>query len=80
MDASERVRSPSGVSTDTLAHVADAVGALHTLARVTEWARSQRPILAVAEIVTQDEFTHDVVLGPWSIAKATPIYLVFDTT
>ena len=34
-----------------------------TLADVLRWAREQVPPRAVAEIVTQDEYTHDVVLS-----------------
>lgn len=39
-----------------------AVGGLPTLADVLAWARAQAPPAAVLEIVTQDEYTHDVVL------------------
>jgi|SoiMethySBSTD1v2_1073268.scaffolds.fasta_scaffold649440_2 hypothetical protein len=52
-----------------------AVQALPTLADVLAWAPSQTPPLTVAEIVTQDEYTHDVVLE----AIGRP-YLAFDTT
>ena len=34
----------------------------HTLADVLAWARAQSPPRAVAEIVTQDEYPHDVVI------------------
>jgi hypothetical protein len=34
-----------------------------TLADVLEWAREQVPTRHVLEIVTQDEYTHDVVLA-----------------
>ena len=33
-----------------------------TLADVLAWARTQRPPLTVTEIVTQDEYTHDVLI------------------
>ena len=52
-----------------------AVQSLRTLADVLTWARTQRPVRSVAEIVTQDEYTHDVVLE----AVGQP-YLAFDTT
>jgi len=48
---------------------------LQTLADVLEWAPKQAPPRSVAEIVTQDEYTHDVVLE----ANGHP-YLAFDTT
>ena len=46
-----------------------------TLADVLAWARAQRPPRAVADIVTQDEYTHDVV-----IPLAPRLCLVFDAT
>ena len=48
---------------------------LRTLAAVLAWAPKQAPRRSVAEIVTQDEYTHDVVLE----ASGQP-YLAFDTT
>ena len=48
---------------------------LLTLADVLAWARRATPPREVAEIVTQDEYTHDVVI-PWDGDH----YLVFDAT
>ena len=45
-----------------------------TLADLLGWAARQVPRVAVSEIVTQDEYTHDVVL-PFG-----EHYLSFDTT
>ena len=50
---------------------------LHTLADVLAWTRAQTPPRSVAEIVTQDEYTHDVVLD--ASGGGQP-YLAFDTT
>ena len=47
----------------------------HTLADVLAWAREQTPPRSVAEIVTQDEYTHDVVL-PFDGSH----FLAFDAT
>jgi len=52
-----------------------AIQALRTLADVLAWAPKQTPPRSVVEIVTQDEYTHDVVLE----ATDQP-YLAFDTT
>ena len=52
-----------------------AIQDLRTLADVLAWAPTQAPPRSVAEIVTQDEYTHDVVLE----ASGRP-YLAFDTT
>ena len=46
----------------------------HTLADLMRWALSQSPTVRITEIVTQDEYTHDVV-PPFRDA-----YLSFDTT
>lgn len=57
------------------AEAAAELGARHTLADVLEWARRHRPPRVVSEIVTQDEYTHDVVL-PFDGGH----FLVFDAT
>ena len=47
----------------------------HTLEEVMQWAFKHEPPADVFLVVTQDEFTHDVVL------KLEPdLFLVFDTT
>lgn len=53
------------------------VAAQRTLADVLRWAAAQRPPVAIAEIVTQDEYTHDVVLP---LAAGQPLFLAYDTT
>jgi hypothetical protein len=58
-----------------LARFRIALRELRTLAGVLEWLRIQEPSRLVAEIVTQDEYTHDVVV-PWS----ERLVLVFDAT
>ena len=52
-----------------------ALAARHTLADVLAWAREQTPPRSVAEIVTQDEYTHDVVV-PFDGSH----FLAFDAT
>jgi hypothetical protein len=48
---------------------------LRTLAKVLEWLQTQEPPRLVGDIVTQDEYTHDVVV-PWG----ERLVLVFDAT
>jgi hypothetical protein len=48
---------------------------LSTLEAVLRWGFAQRPAATVAEVVVQDEFTHDVVLS-WRPEH----WLVFGTT
>ena len=63
------------VSQSVLSQVSDAFGARYTLAAVLQWAREQQPARSVVEIVTQDEYTHDVIL-PFDGSH----FLVFDAT
>ena len=58
-----------------VARAAEAFATRYTLADVLQWAREQQPPRHVAEIVTQDEYTHDVVL-PFDDRH----FLVFDAT
>jgi len=51
------------------------LGELRTLGDVLSWLRAQTPPRTVDEIVTQDEYTHDVVL-PFDDHS----WLVYDTT
>ena len=55
--------------------VAPQLRAQRTLGDVLSWGRMQSPARSVTEIITQDEYTHDVV-----IELEVPYYLVFDTT
>ena len=46
-----------------------------TLERVLEWGRAQTPPRRVEEIITQDEFTHDVL-----VPVDNSQYLAYDVT
>jgi hypothetical protein len=51
------------------------VGSFPTLEQAMLWAFARTPPAQVLNVVTQDEFTHDVVI------KVSPdAFLVFDTT
>ncbi|HSB12724.1 MAG TPA: hypothetical protein VLM38_24755 [Blastocatellia bacterium] len=50
------------------------VAAFRTLEQVMLWAFSRKPPARLREVVTQDEFTHDVV-----IEVNGETYLIFDT-
>jgi len=51
------------------------LAALHMLGDVVRWAARQQPPRAIADVITQDEYTHDVVL-----VYQGDLHLVFDTT
>jgi len=65
----------SGCATPLVARLAGELRHKHTLGDVLAWARAQLPPRVVNEVVTQDEYTHDVVM-----AWADCAWLVFDTT
>ncbi|MFL5613189.1 MAG: hypothetical protein ACJ796_05955 [Gemmatimonadaceae bacterium] len=68
------VRGVGSISSTVVHQVADEVQTLLTLADVFAWARQSTPRRHVIEIVTQDEYTHDVIL-PFD-----GHFLVFDAT
>ncbi len=51
------------------------VEAFLSLEQVLNWAFARKPPARLAEVVAQDEFTHDVVIG-----IDEEIFLNFDTT
>ncbi|HEV7990368.1 MAG TPA: hypothetical protein VGP25_00995 [Gemmatimonadaceae bacterium] len=69
------VTSVGAVPAPVLAVLAPSLRGLATLSEVLGWARAHEPALTVAEIVTQDEYTHDVVI-PFDGSH----FLVFDAT
>ena len=69
------VLSACAISNERLAAIEQELGERRTLAQVLEWARTSSPPRQVAAIVTQDEYTHDVV-----VPLDRELFLVFDTT
>jgi hypothetical protein len=67
-------RAAEAVDPKLVAEVEQTFRDCHTLADLLIWSRRQSPPVHVAEIVTQDEYTHDVVLPYASNC------LSFDTT
>ncbi|HKW10147.1 MAG TPA: hypothetical protein VJO33_07200 [Gemmatimonadaceae bacterium] len=57
-----------------VARVEQVFGMQRTLADLLAWAGAQTPRVQIAEIITQDEYTHDVLV-PFG-----PTFLSFDTT
>lgn len=68
------VNDRAGLSPERLAALKTELARLTILQDVIRWGFAQTPPSDVADVVIQDEFTHDVVL-PWR-----DVYLVFDTT
>jgi hypothetical protein len=69
------VHSPSREDAEVLARVAAAVQGLGTLRALLAWGRAASREGQPIDVVTQDEFTHDVVFE-WTGGR----FLAFDTT
>lgn len=69
------VAEASAVDREVFLKLASALRTQHTLGDVLAWGRRQSPPRTVTEIITEDEYTHDVVIG-----FDERHYLVFDTT
>ena len=69
------VRAVESVASAVLSAATAEFRNCNTLADVLAWCARQVPRAQVTEIVTQDEYTHDVVL-----AFVQGAYLSFDTT
>ena len=63
------------LSVTELEKISVAVAPLHTLGDLLDWARHLSPPVADPVIVTQDEYTHDVLI-PYGAGR----WLDFDTT
>jgi hypothetical protein len=57
------------------ADVLSEVGSVRTLEQAMLWAFGRKPPAELLNVVTRDEFTHDVV-----ICVSPEVFLVFDTT
>jgi hypothetical protein len=68
------VRAVGAIDRTTFEQVEAIFAACFTLADLLAWCAAQSPRVQVTEIVTQDEYTHDIVL-PFG-----PAFLSFDTT
>jgi hypothetical protein len=64
----------AGLGSEQLVALKTELKDLTILQEVIRWGFAQTPPSDVADVVIQDEFTHDVVL-PWR-----DVFLVFDTT
>lgn len=69
------VAAVAPVTTDALESIEAAVSSQQTLEDVVRWGLLHKPPLLIADVVVQDEYTHDVVL-PYR----SGLFLVYDTT
>jgi hypothetical protein len=64
------------ITSPNLERLAVQVHFLGTLARVLPWGLAVRPQWTVVDVVIQDEYTHDIVLG----SDEDPRALILDCT
>lgn len=64
-----------GVTPERIASVSEILRKHATLQDVLDWCRGQTPPANLADVVVQDEFTHDIVLG-----LGSDLFAVYDTT
>ncbi|MBF5044578.1 hypothetical protein FGE12_19420 [Aggregicoccus sp. 17bor-14] len=67
----------AGLAAEARAALQAQLAPLRTLEQVARWAFAQRPALDIAEVLVQDEFTHDVVVP---LTQPEGHCLVFDVT
>lgn len=70
-----RITNHAGLSAEALAKLESELPAHGTLLEVVRWSAAQIPPVVIANVVTQDEFTHDLVLR-WQAG----LFLVYGAT
>lgn len=65
----------AGAAPEALAALRSDLATLYNLADVLDWARGLTPPVTTPAVVTQDEYTHDVLV-PWRHG----LVLAFDVT
>jgi hypothetical protein len=75
MGSAVQVQDRAGLGPAALASLEAAVAGHETLEDLLRWGRAQVPPVLIEQLVTQDEFTHDVLV-PWPDG----LTLVYDTT
>jgi hypothetical protein len=69
------VENRAGLSEADFADLARVVSSHRSMKHALDWALGQRPPLALADMVTQDELSHDFL-----VAYPGGLWLVYDST
>jgi hypothetical protein len=75
MQAAVPLENRAGVPEQEFAELARAVSGQRSMKHVLDWALGHRPPLALADMVTQDEYSHDFL-----VAYPGGLWLVYDST
>lgn len=69
------LRAVNPISPERLQSLGEAVARHHTMERVAQWVFRHEPTLDIADVLRQDEFTHDVI-----VPLPDGLTLVYDST
>jgi len=69
------VENRAGLSADEFARIAAAVSGHRSVKHAVDWLAACDPPLAPTEMVTQDEYSHDIL-----VAYPGGLWLVYDST
>ncbi|MCB9762557.1 MAG: hypothetical protein H6739_22350 [Alphaproteobacteria bacterium] len=69
------MRDLAGLPAPRLAAMTAELGAHTTLEKVARWGYAKQPFVEVADVIVQDEFTHDVL-----VPLPDGLWLVYDST
>lgn len=69
------VTAQAGISSQQLSALSRVLRNHTTLQSVLDWCQAQTPPADLVDVVVQDEFTHDIVLG-----LGGGLFAVYDTT
>ena len=75
MDLIVPVEDRAHLAAETFATLTPILAEQRSIARALAWMRAQRPPLAPADLVTQDEYSHDVL-----VPYPNGLWLVYDST
>jgi hypothetical protein len=75
LDTAFPVENRANLGADDFARIVEAVAGQRSMRQAIAWFASQVPPLATADMVTQDEFSHDIL-----VAYRGGLWLVYDST
>jgi hypothetical protein len=69
------VENRGNLASEDFAPIAEAVASHRSIKHAVDWLRAHNPPLSPSGMVTQDEFSHDIL-----VAYPGGLWLVYDTT
>ncbi len=75
LDDAIRIENRAGLEDQAFLSLAGDLSRQHSVRHVLDWLRRHDPPLKMQDMVTQDEFSHDIL-----VAYREGLYLVYDST